>query len=159
MERSVERIIAVDWSGKRENESEFIWTAVMENGRLTELENGRSRGETIKRVIEEADAARGRVVVGLDFAFSFPRWYCEERLHARDVRDVWNAVRRSETRGSRHASPRSGVEPVAPAISEARNRSAGRSGRRPRAPSPYSRSAGRARSEPVPFAECRFSPT
>ena len=69
------RFIAVDWSG-REDAAETIWTAEVRAGRLAALENGRSR-ETIVRCL--ADRVDEELVVGLDFAFSFPAWYCRRR--------------------------------------------------------------------------------
>lgn len=37
-------------------------------------------------------ADRGPLVVGLDFAFSFPAWFVRQRLGARDVLAVWDAA-------------------------------------------------------------------
>jgi hypothetical protein len=55
--------------------------------RLVDLRNGRTPAELV------AWLAGGdpRTVVGLDFAFSFPRWYCEQQGWE-SGRDVWTAV-------------------------------------------------------------------
>jgi predicted nuclease with RNAse H fold len=84
------QVLAVDWSGKRERAEESIWSAAVRDGMLVSLENGRDREATIAHVVRVAEAAP-RTVLGLDFAFSFPRWWCEMRGW-RDVREVWAAV-------------------------------------------------------------------
>jgi predicted nuclease with RNAse H fold len=82
------RVIAIDWSGKEKNAAEFIWLAEAVDGRLTELRNGRARDE----VIDYVSSVEGDVVVGLDFAFSFPKWWCDEQGWV-SARDVWAATR------------------------------------------------------------------
>ena len=82
------RVIAIDWSGKEKNAAEFIWLAEVVDGRLTRLCNGRGRDE----VIDHVAGIEGDVVVGLDFAFSFPRWWCEHKGWT-SARDVWAAAR------------------------------------------------------------------
>ena len=54
-----------------------IWLAEVIRGELVRLENGRNREEIARLLIEEAMKDR-RFVVGLDFAFSFPMWFCEK---------------------------------------------------------------------------------
>jgi predicted nuclease with RNAse H fold len=82
------RVIAIDWSGKEKNAAEFIWLAEVVDGRLIDLCNGRDRAEVIHHVA----GIDGDVVVGLDFAFSFPRWWCDEQGWA-SAREVWAAAR------------------------------------------------------------------
>ena len=82
------RVIAIDWSGKEKNAAEFIWLAEVVDGRLTRLCNGRGRDDVIEHVAD----IEGEVVVGLDFAFSFPRWWCEEQGW-KTGRDAWAAAR------------------------------------------------------------------
>jgi hypothetical protein len=84
------QVIAVDWSGRATGEAEAIWLARVVNGRLEELENGLNRDGVINRVIKHARGER-RTVVGLDFAFSFPRWYCEQQGWTRGI-EVWHAM-------------------------------------------------------------------
>jgi hypothetical protein len=83
-------MIAVDWSGKEKGEAESIWLAEVCDGVLTTLENGRGRTEVIQLIVGRAKADRD-IVVGLDFAFSFPQWWCQERGW-RDARRVWAAI-------------------------------------------------------------------
>jgi hypothetical protein len=71
-------VIAVDWSGQAGGGRETIWVAVVEDGSLTRLENGRSRDEVTSHLIEVA-RSDPNIVVGLDFAFAFPRWFAESR--------------------------------------------------------------------------------
>jgi hypothetical protein len=81
------RIFAIDWSGDRQNGRRKIWHAEVCRGELVRLENGRSRDEIAHLLIEEAMKDR-RFIVGLDFAFSFPLWFCE-KLGAKTAFDVW----------------------------------------------------------------------
>jgi hypothetical protein len=84
------QVVGVDWSGRAAGASESIWTARVVNGRLEELENGHDRAGVIHRVIEVA-LNEPRTVVGLDFAFSFPQWYCAEQRWTSGV-DVWHSI-------------------------------------------------------------------
>ena len=65
------RAVAIDWSGKDQRAAEFIWLAEARDGRLVDLYNGLGRGDVIDRVVALAQD-EPRLVVGLDFAFSFP---------------------------------------------------------------------------------------
>ena len=85
------QVVAVDWSGRLKGAEETIWVAQVVDGRLVELENGLGREDAIKHVIELA-AAEPRTIVGLDFAFSFPAWYCRRRDWS-SGRDVWTEMR------------------------------------------------------------------
>jgi diadenosine tetraphosphate (Ap4A) HIT family hydrolase len=84
------RAIAVDWSGAKSGEHRKIWVAEVSDGRLARLENGRTREEVIDHLCQEADWSRA-MVVGLDFAFSFPEWFCKE-LGADDGPALWRRV-------------------------------------------------------------------
>ncbi len=88
------RAIAVDWSGAKTGEQKKIWLAEVSDGHMARLENGRTREELIDHLCQEADWSRA-MVVGLDFAFSFPEWFCKE-LGAEDGAAVW---RRAEALG------------------------------------------------------------
>ena len=72
------RVVAVDWSGRRDGASRHIWAAEVAAGHLVSLESGRSRAEVADALA--ATARQGaRLVIGLDFAFSFPEWFLAER--------------------------------------------------------------------------------
>ena len=85
------RVIAIDWSGRAKGAAEYIWTAVVDRGRLVDLYNGRERHEVVAHLVETI-APGERTVIGFDFAFSFPAWYCRQRGW-RSGRDVWLAMR------------------------------------------------------------------
>jgi hypothetical protein len=86
----VTRVIAIDWSGRAHGAAEHIWTAVVEGGRLVALDNGRERDEVVADLI--ATVAPGEhCVIGFDFAFSFPAWYCSRRGWP-SGRAVWQAM-------------------------------------------------------------------
>jgi len=84
------RIVAVDWSGDRRHGARKIWLAKSVCGELVRLENGRDREAVAGLLIEEAKRDE-RLIIGLDFAFSFPLWFCET-LGARTASDVWRQV-------------------------------------------------------------------
>jgi hypothetical protein len=84
------RIFAVDWSGKLKGEQESIWLAEVRDSKLTSLENGRSRESRVEHIVEIAEEDP-EIVVGFDFAFSFPTWWCEAQGW-REVREVWMAM-------------------------------------------------------------------
>lgn len=84
------RAIAVDWSGAKSGASSKIWLAEVRDGRLARLESGRDRSELIRHLVHDA-AADPDVVVGLDFGFSFPRWFAE-RLGATSIAELWDIV-------------------------------------------------------------------
>jgi hypothetical protein len=91
----VTQAIAVDWSGRAKGAAEAIWLARADDGRLVELENGLGRGEVIAAVIDHA-RDDPMTIAGFDFAFSFPRWYCEANGWTTGI-EVWRAMRqRSE---------------------------------------------------------------
>jgi hypothetical protein len=87
---SLKQVIAIDWSGRAARASEAIWIARVVDGRLEELENGLDRGIVIQRVVELAHN-EPRTVVGIDFAFSFPRWFCAEQGWTTGG-EVWDAI-------------------------------------------------------------------
>ena len=61
-------------------------------GRLLALEDGRDREEITEHLIELAEP-NPRLVVGLDFAFSLPRWFLTEHGLA-SVHELWSLVER-----------------------------------------------------------------
>ena len=82
--------IAVDWSGRKDERGQrkHIWLAEVESGRLIRLENRRTRDEVVAVLVEEIESG-GSVVIGLDFAFSFPEWYLQWR-NRQNVRTLWD---------------------------------------------------------------------
>ena len=90
--RAVKRVIAVDWSGAKSGARSKIWLAEVRDGRLMRLESGRDRQEVVTHLIEDANV-HPDVVIGLDFAFSFPSWFAE-REGAKSSEDVWKLVAR-----------------------------------------------------------------
>jgi hypothetical protein len=84
------RIVAVDWSGKLKRAEEFLWLAEVREGHLVDLRSGLSRPELVARLIAMAHED-ARMVVGLDFAFSFPRWWCVKRGWSTG-REVWSGM-------------------------------------------------------------------
>lgn len=81
------RIIAIDWSGARVGASRSIWLAEASGGCLLRLENGRGRDEVCEVLVELA-ASDGRLVAGLDFAFSAPAWFLHEN-GLRSAPELW----------------------------------------------------------------------
>jgi hypothetical protein len=84
------RVVAVDWSGRAKRPEESIWTAEVRDGRLVDLHNGRTGGQVVEWLGGVAEE-EPRTVVGFDFAFSFPRWWCEEQGWV-SGREVWAAM-------------------------------------------------------------------
>jgi hypothetical protein len=88
------RFVAVDWSGARDERAQrrHIWTATVEGATLTDLSAGRTREETVDRLLGfGADGTE--VMVGLDFSFGFPEWFA--RAHDCDSgSDGWSLAAR-----------------------------------------------------------------
>jgi Protein of unknown function (DUF429) len=85
-------LVAIDWSGRADDRGRTAWMAVIEDGVLCRLENGRSRPELRDELIRLRGGS-GRLVAGIDFAFGFPRWYAEANGWA-SGRDTWRAAYR-----------------------------------------------------------------
>jgi hypothetical protein len=92
-----ERVIAVDWSGAREPAGALAVAEV--RGEATGIDAAvwmpASREETTALLL--ARARTERVAIGLDFAFSYPRWFVERQRCADGV-SLW---RRVSARGER----------------------------------------------------------
>ena len=86
------RVIAIDWSGAKSGASSKIWLAEVHDGRLMRLESGRDRGQLMAQLILDTSADKD-VVIGLDFAFSFPRWYAKH-LGVTTIEELWHLVAR-----------------------------------------------------------------
>lgn len=85
------QVVAIDWSGRDKGAREAIWLALVVDGKLTDLDNGRGRQEVIDHAMALADEDSS-TVVGLDFAFGFPAWYAE-REGWTSGREIWEAMR------------------------------------------------------------------
>src|ERR687885_2135340 len=88
------RLLAVDWSGAARGAERHIWLAEAQAGArsLIRLEDGRGREVLVEHLLAQASAAP-RLVIGLDFAFSFPAWFCEQ-LGVQTAADLWTRVAR-----------------------------------------------------------------
>ena len=94
----VERVVAVDWSGRVDaaGQRRHIWAGVWTAASATRsretviLEAGRTRSELIAWLIELAGETP-RMVVGIDCCFSYPAWFLEEH-GCESVFDFWRAV-------------------------------------------------------------------
>jgi hypothetical protein len=93
----VERVVAVDWSGDRSAAGQRrkiwagVWTAggVGSQGRV-ELNNRKTRTELIAWLIHLARDTP-RMVVGVDFCFSYPAWFVAEH-GAKTAPEFWAIV-------------------------------------------------------------------
>jgi hypothetical protein len=72
-------IIAIDWSGRSgSDQRRALWLAEAVDGELIRLEGGRTRAELTELLIAEADRDPN-MIIGVDFAFSLPAWYLQQR--------------------------------------------------------------------------------
>jgi hypothetical protein len=117
--------IAVDWSGSMSAARSRMWLAEARGGRVVRVECGRDRAEVVRHLIECA-RREPRLVIGLDFAFSFPRWFVEQ-LGARSGREVWDAVARSGEDWLERCPPPFWGQPCKPRPEPAKGRSDWRS--------------------------------
>ena len=88
------KCIAVDWSGaqNRAAQRKGIWIAEAMDGELLSLESSRTRDQVVGLLIEYIRSTED-LVIGLDFAFSFPEWYLQHRK-LRSARELWELVER-----------------------------------------------------------------
>lgn len=86
-------IIAIDWSGAASGAASRIWLCEVRDGEVVRLENGRSR-EQIGEYLIDRKARDANLIVGLDFAFSFPSWFVNERA-PRAPHNVWSVAEHS----------------------------------------------------------------
>jgi Protein of unknown function (DUF3253) len=91
------RFVAVDWSGNvtLAGQRRHIYVASWCDGVVT-LQNGRTR-EGVCDLLLAAAQSTPEIVVGLDFAFSFPAWWLREQ-HCEDAPALW---RRAAKEGER----------------------------------------------------------
>lgn len=97
---AVRRVVAVDWSGDQSaaGQRRKIWAAVWtasETGRVlggsVRLESGRTREELCTWLIALAEETP-RMVVGLDFCFSYPEWFVRGEMGCTDGPAFWDLV-------------------------------------------------------------------
>jgi hypothetical protein len=91
---AVERVIAVDWSGRQEprDQRKAIWLCEWDATGVVRLEAGRSREEVVAELVRVVQGG-ARVLIGLDFAFALPAWFT--RAHAGgSVSTLWSVVER-----------------------------------------------------------------
>lgn len=83
------RFIAVDWSGNASpgGQRKHLWVADLNDSEST-LTANRTREEVISWLIETALAGTKNVVIGLDFAFSFPSPFLKKH-RLRSAADLW----------------------------------------------------------------------
>ncbi len=83
------KCIAADWSGDKKSEqaTKGIWIAEAVNGELLSLESGLTRDEVVDILVKEIQSQEN-LVVGLDFAFSFPHGYLRSRKLS-GARQMW----------------------------------------------------------------------
>jgi hypothetical protein len=84
------RVLAIDWSGAKERAGQKIWLAEAAAGTLSRVENGRDRHGILDHLLDESRRS-GRLIVGLDFAFSLPSWFLAQRQVV-DGPGLWTQV-------------------------------------------------------------------
>ncbi len=68
--------LAVDWSGAARETGERLWWALAVDGELVDLAPA-TRAEAVARILAAAERSAD-LVVGLDFAFSYPAWFVRD---------------------------------------------------------------------------------
>ena len=97
------RLIAIDWSGAVIGAERHIWLAEVAEGEVVRLESGRSREQMAAHLVQEI-ARDPAMFIGLDFAFSFPRWFVEQQGCA-SAPELWPIVAREGERWLRDCQP------------------------------------------------------
>jgi hypothetical protein len=88
----VEQVVAVDWSGDRSaaGQRRKIWAGVWTVGGPVRLESNMTRETLVDWLIELAREVP-RMVVGVDFCFSYPDWFVAEH-GAKTAPEFWKIV-------------------------------------------------------------------
>jgi hypothetical protein len=105
------RIMAVDWSGAKRHPERRMWLAEAAGDRLVGLTRGRTREQLTDDLISETKRDP-EMIIGLDFAFSFPAWFGREQ-GCTSAHDVWTAARSGGRTGCAPVRRRFGGGPVA----------------------------------------------
>lgn len=87
----MKRVIAIDWSGAAAGAKNKIWIAEALDGELLFLEDGRSREQVVDWLVERRTQVP-EAIVGIDFAFSYPRWFLDAHGCV-TVDALWELVR------------------------------------------------------------------
>jgi hypothetical protein len=96
VERGLQRIVAIDWSGRidlpgqRRHIVAGIWTRSTSGETTIKLESGRTRDEVADWLIALAEETP-RMIIGIDCCFSFPAWFLTEH-HCETVFAFWQHV-------------------------------------------------------------------
>jgi hypothetical protein len=83
-------VLAIDWSGRAVGASRHLWIAEARDGELLGLGAGRTRTEVATHLIDRAQRDDA-LIVGLDFSFSLPAWFLDDRGFA-DAPALWEAA-------------------------------------------------------------------
>jgi hypothetical protein len=99
------RVLAIDWSGARHGAQRRIWLAEWnaQRGGIVRLEQGRTREALVEHLCREVQRDP-HLVIGLDFAFSFPAWFLAERRIA-DAPAAWALAARHGEEWLAHCPP------------------------------------------------------
>lgn len=81
------RVVGIDWSGAKRGAGRKIWRASVEDGAVTGLASG-LEGYALGRWLIEEGERDPNLVVGFDFAFSFPATFLK-RLGVASAPELW----------------------------------------------------------------------
>ncbi len=93
---AVERVVAVDWSGRVDHAGQRksiwmgVWTLYADKSIQVSLQGGRTRREVADELVSLSEQTK-KMVVGVDFCFSYPAWFVEE-VGAKSAREFWKIV-------------------------------------------------------------------
>ena len=93
--------VAIDWSGAKKPAGR-IWIAEAVDGSLRRLEPLDSRDHALDELLRYLRTDE-RTIVGLDFAFSFPSWFCRTQSVSNAI-EMWGVVREEGERWLRECS-------------------------------------------------------
>lgn len=94
--------IAVDWSGAKLCSGK-IWIAHVSDGQVHRLQPVKSREEAIGWLLRRLQE-NPQTTVGLDFAFSFPAWFLQERS-LKNAFDLWDTAARDGEKWLQECQP------------------------------------------------------
>jgi Protein of unknown function (DUF429) len=97
------QFVAVDWSGDAKYARKHIWTAIVRDGELVELEEGRDRDE-LAAFLATLARKDEQTVIGLDFAFSMPEWFLRQN-NLGSAHELWDLAAREGERWLAESPP------------------------------------------------------